>query len=204
MKTTLDINDFFNPNGLQEYLRAPIRIDGRVLASTDHICIVMDDDDSAVDCHDDKLENITKILNMINADHAWVPMPANLVMPEKHTCKICNEIGTATVTECKECEGEGEVELENDYNSYTCECKTCDGDGSIIKTGGTDKCKKCNGEGMLYNKKDYVTILGVHVNPNYLNLIVNVPGIEIAGYPEKRELHFKLGDTRGLIMGIQQ
>jgi hypothetical protein len=205
MKTALDINDFFCPTEMRAYLQAPVRVNGKVVASTGHICIVVPDtEQETINCPEDKKESFIKLLGKINENHNFVSIPTDLVMPVKSTCAVCGGTGKAAETLCKECHGDGEVELESDYNEYSCECKSCDGMGTLIEKGGDDKCQRCHGEGSLYNERDYVTVLGVHVNPNYLNLIINVPEIGVFSCPEKRELHFKLGDVRGIIMCVQK
>jgi hypothetical protein len=99
----------------------------------------------------------------------FVPMPTIEEIGETTVCPKCK--GDSDGGECPECDGEGNVTLETDYNSYECECKTCGGEG----TG----CKECNDMGYLEPTPKCV-IDGSTYTTGYIRLFMEIPGARIA------------------------
>lgn len=61
-------------------------------------------------------------------------------------CGACH--GDGTLQDCPECDGEGVVSLDNEYNEYECECKTCGGEAALpgdLVEGRN--CSVCGGTG---------------------------------------------------------
>ena len=90
--------------------------------------------------------NVEKVLDL-NPEPAdgYVDAPGidGLQIPECPHCK-----GKEYSPVCEECDGSGEVILENDYHEYECTCKTCGGDGEH------ERCSKCHGTGYLIDSAD--------------------------------------------------
>jgi hypothetical protein len=196
----IDINNFFNPLEYREWLRNPILTNGFKLATNGHIAVIIPDieGNEYAGSHEDSIRNI---FSMITSKHEFLPIPTDIVFPESHQCKVCKGTGFSHSAHCNECEGDGEVYLTNEFNDYQHDCKSCSGAGSIVEVGGDIKCKYCN-DGVAYEVNDSVQILNLNIKPKYLNYILDVPGIEVAPYPEKKELYFKVGEINGLICGM--
>lgn len=77
---------------------------------------------------------------------------------------------------CEECEGNGTVELENDFNSYEFTCKSCDG--------------RCNHE-----VKETVTFDGsdLKFDAKYVRKLAKLPNVQIAIDSEKLCFQFEPG-----------
>ena len=199
---TININDFFDPYEMRDYLSSPFNLNGRTIASNGYLIISFPQFGEFPEWDKSHYVDMGKITSQIYIDRDFKPMPDNLKFPDLVQCGVCAGTGKASVVKCQECDGEGEVELENDFHIYEFECKSCDGDGEIITKGGNDECENCSGSGSAYLITDYVDVMGVYVRPQYLNLITNVTGIEVFPDKEDRKLFFKCGDIRGLIMGM--
>lgn len=83
------------------------------------------------------------------SEYSIQPMSALTVTKEAGLCFQCDGVGINTEfdadADCEECDGDGEVELDNDYNDYICECKSCGGTGKVDSADGI--CDSCNGKG---------------------------------------------------------
>jgi hypothetical protein len=129
-----------------------------------------------------------------------VPMP-EFALPPMETCVTCRGSGKASKTACEECEGEGMVELSNDYSTYyDVTCKSCDGDGHEIAAGGDDDCPDCSGVGSKWRYDAHVRIGAVAINPKFALGLRGADGLTIATTPN--HLHFRCGEYRGVIMGM--
>lgn len=206
----LNIENFHNKDDYRTYLRQPFQLDGKTVATSGHVMLVIPQHGDYPDCPDKFVSNARTVLeriNHVNAHEQFLPIPADLKLPEKIECGTCTGLGKATIIRCKECSGEGEVDFSNDYNSYSMDCKTCDGDGDIIKTGGTHCCPTCAGTGSVFPKPSRIELLGIGVDANLLALMMNEPGIELCATKSPVDqvsgLFFRAGDTLGLIMGMR-
>jgi len=110
----------------------------------------------------------------------WHPLP-DINWPDSSICEICLGSGWVSAKDCKECGGDGEVELHNKFSSYLCDCASCGGDGEIIQAGGDDfVCESCAGSGVSPSKRwASINVLGVDVQEKYLRLI-NYPFVQVA------------------------
>jgi len=198
----ININDFFCHDDIRDYLTTPFNLNGMTIASTGYILVSFPKFGEFPDWDESNKVNMKNIVAPIYIDHNFIPIPDNLTIPKPSQCKVCEGSGKSWVIKCQECDGAGEVELENDFNTYHAECKSCEGEGDAIVKGGNEDCDNCSGSGMAYLKTDYVDVLGVTVNPEYMNLLINVTGIEIFPDIENRRLYFKCGEIRGLIMSM--
>ena len=136
-------------------------------------------------------------LDFVTLNAALVEIP-DFPQPKPEKCTVCKGVGK--ISKCPECEGEGEVLLENDYNEYECTCKTCDGDGSV--SGADSICSSCNGTG----KKKVVAKIAVgctHLSSHYLNMLKELPGMKIAPTEPVKGNYFKWDEGDGLIMPMR-
>jgi hypothetical protein len=87
------------------------------------------------------------------------------------TCPRCK--GTKERQKCPECHGGGEVELKNEYHTYTCECQSCGGGGHDVD------CEKCDGTGFVL-AREYYDLGGVRMKAEPLVLLSALPDCAIA------------------------
>ena len=129
------------------------------------------------------------------------PMP-DIQLPHAHPCKRCRGTGLTKAEVCPECEGEGEVEARNDFNTYRgLDCQTCEGEGEIYQPGTGDQCSKCGGDGRAFTWRETVAVLGVALNPKYAEQLLQMPDLEVKAEPNK--LIFRSGKRWGAIMGMK-
>ena len=198
----MDINDFFDPNNYRQWLRAPFNIDGRTCATNGYILLTMPQYGSFNKGVESITTGVRSILESMK-EVDFKPMPF-IEMPEKETCNTCNGEGKALRSICEECDGEGEVDAETDYNTYPgLECKTCKGDGETITQGGEKDCQDCHGIGKRYNKPIPVELEGMYVSNQLLSLIINDKDVQIGKIEDKDMLAFRSGDQTGVIIGMR-
>lgn len=147
-----------------------------------------------------QLQAIQKGLN----NFEWSDMP--VIKPEHYRiCDSCNERGKKPAREvgCAECKGSGQVELENDYNSYEVNCKSCDGDGNEF-AGGMVVCDQCNG---LSKHLHYVPVLKANedwaMNGQYVQLFKDLPNIKLSWHESYGYFVFKFSGGFGLVMPMR-
>lgn len=144
-------------------------------------------------------------------------LTGDLVQIEPEPCSECNGSGRSSRTTCPECDGEGEVELESDYNTYEVDCKMCRGNGYIKhKTNDMTApcCEVCDGSGKAYGRNQRVSILSADIQPQYFDLIKSLDGVEVCAlklnnYQDDLSLGFRQvinGQvvSIGLIMGLRK
>lgn len=198
----MDINEFCAAkDDPREFMREPFSLNSRTVATTGYALLSISSDEERNECPDDKRSIIEDVLNRLHK-RSFIPIPAH-TYPEKEACVSCGGSKKARKENCEECDGEGEVDAETDYNTYHgMECKTCNGEGVTIWTGGDEDCPDCNAAGEVYPRGSMVDIGGVLINPSYLSLIVNEEGLMVSPSPEEHMLYFKAGDSEGVILGI--
>lgn len=200
----MDIKDFYNPVEGREYCRAPFNFNGRTIATNgvSLLSMPLNEEYQAKPPHGQTLEVITKIMNDIDSA-IFKPMPL-LDMPDKVICSWCKGNKKASRVGCIECQGEGEVDAETDYNTYySLECKSCDGDGYKIDTNSEDDCQHCNGTGSVFERPTPVLVDNINVDVTILSTIINSENLEISVQPDKYMLLFRSGDFNGAIMGMR-
>ncbi len=202
----MNINDFCNKHDYREYFREPFNIGERTIASNGYVLLSVPrcvDNAHGDDLPEKLCETILRMLDDLQAQQ-FAPLPTDITMPEPNDCPSCKGTGHAKRTECPECEGEGETIAETDHNEYEVLCKTCSGDGFVLSSVGNEdeECENCDGTGKVYDRYAHVRINGVVINANYLNLIKDAPGLEVAADTQKRVLYFRALDQEGIIMGI--
>lgn len=200
MESSMNIKDFFAENDRRDYLKQPFNIDGRTVASNGHILLSTQLCAEYDELKEGEAAGIKRVLAGFDATKL-TPMPI-IPLPDPVECSICGGRGTAHRTQCFECDGEGEVTLENCFNDYECECKSCEGDGFIVSKHDTETCFSCNGDGSHYRSRESADVLGVKANMNYLKLIINAPDLHVFADAEANMLWFKSGDDYGVMMGM--
>jgi hypothetical protein len=151
-----------------------------------------------------KLESQLQAIQRGLNNFEWIDMP---IIKEDHykTCDACNEHGKvpARDTGCSECKGSGQVELENDYNTYEVDCKSCDGDGNEL-LGGMESCDCCKGSKKHLN---YVPVLKANddwsLNGQYVLLFENLPKVKLYWHEKYEYFLFKFTNGFGVIMPIR-
>ncbi len=202
MIAKIDINNFFDPDDYREFIRSPVMIGNAVMASNGYVCVTMPINSDHPEWPVNSNSLLEDIFNMMTTEYDFLPMPTDIIFPDQIDCAVCSGSGFFSVKNCDECDGNGELDIDSDYNTYTVYCKSCSGDGDIIQKGGTEKCASCTGTGKVYDKESGIMVFGVKVAPKYLKLIFDVPGIEVFGDAYERRLFFRQGEIRGLIMGM--
>jgi hypothetical protein len=127
---------------------------------------------------------------IIQQDH--YPLP-DFPAPEKHPCKECR--GKGKDYTCPECDGDGEIEWDTNYNSYSTECKLCLAERIIHGI-----CPVCNGSGYYY-KPESLLIGAQFYDKRYLAMIRDLPDSRFApGHSTKEPGHFVFTDGDGIVM----
>jgi len=122
---------------------------------------------------------------------------------EKKKCSWCRGSGRTQI--CQECDGDGYVELENDFNQYSAECKTCRGEGET--PGGPEKCSNCDGTGQAYvDKYDHVDIGDVRLGKKLLDKIKDLPGVRLGPVDgaERQQVAFCFDGGDGILMTMMK
>lgn len=127
-------------------------------------------------------------------------------------CTNCNKNGYVTKrgTGCFECGGSGEVELENDYNTYDVECKSCDGTGDET-LGGWENCEVCSGtkKHLMFVRADIPTLdlteRSWTLNAQILQEFIHLECLKVAWVSEKgMELFlFKFSGGAAIVMPMK-
>lgn len=138
-------------------------------------------------------------------DDKWISVSVIDGLGVEHTRK-CNSCGgSGKITECDECDGDGEVSWESPGGyDYSAECKRCHGDG--VLSGGTATCDNCSGVGTVPTTI-HVVIGGVRLNLSLLSVIAKLPNAMIA--PSVAEgcrtpITFKFDGGMGIIMQMRE
>jgi len=131
------------------------------------------------------------------ANAALVEIP-DFKQPDPEVCIICK--GRGKISNCPECDGEGEVTVGNDFHDYECECLTCFGEGKVF--GNDAICSECNGTG---NKKTFAKVqVGMtFFSSHYLTMLRELQGIKVSATSELGPQYFKWDGGDGLLMPMR-
>lgn len=126
---------------------------------------------------------------------------------KKFMCNQCNPKSIRNPRRCRECDGEGWIEWNTDFNHYDHDCKSCDGEGVGPGLWMTKDCPECHGTRI---NDDYdavwefgsnfyrMTILGVLVHN--LKKLRFFPDADVV----ENGLGFKFDGGDGAIMKIKR
>ena len=124
----------------------------------------------------------------------WVdPPPYRLEDAEQ--CSTCR--GTGTVSECPECDGDGEIEFDTEFHTYYVTCKSCDGDG--VFAGPGRPCPVCKGAG----RKLFTPVKWQRgfISMKHLDRIKVLPGLKLSLHGDPLEIiRFRFDGGVGLLM----
>lgn len=192
--TDIRLEDFTSQYDVRTFLRTPFNRDGKTCASNGHAVVLFPENPDYAELDEKHKLKISHFVAEIEAA-VFMPLPANITLPEPIQCGVCKGTGKAREIDCDECEGEGEVCFSNDHHDYEFPCKSCEGKGLKVAVGICDNCK---GTGKAFNLINGVKIGDIYIDPNYLSLIIHAPDLQICALPDK--LLFKSGDISGAIM----
>lgn len=123
------------------------------------------------------------------------------------TCLRCPP-GTPVEGVCEECEGEGDVKLDNDFNTYICDCKSCDGTGSSVNSENLI-CKNCQASiPEAKHKPDdagRVSVDGLDIDEYYYMMLLKLgPSVRVFAtkFAHGRILAFSAGEMQGMLMSL--
>lgn len=188
----LDITKFTADEDYRAWLNRVFDFNGFLAASNSHYVVIDTSTKSKFygfpkfeDCAPksrDLFEKVDQILN--NSDSFdWHEMPdISKIAPNE--CSECDKNGYVRKHSgpCLECDGDGEVVLKSDYNTYVVDCKRCDGEG--VEFSGLEKCPNCLGTKKSYR---FVPILLENqsnkawaLNAAYALRFSNLNGLQIA------------------------
>ena len=193
----IDIKKFCAEGDIRDVLNAPFLFENKIIASNGHIIVILPNDGkNEYQQFADSNFNPKRVIDTIESPSVWTAFnKSEIVFPEKVVCVVCNGLGKAEKEECEECEGEGEVELENGYSTYSgLSCKSCDGGGYILKESTDETCLECAGTGKVDQYISAVEILGLKIRVKYLRLIIDEENLEFAVDDKKDKLIFRCGD----------
>lgn len=119
----------------------------------------------------------------------WHTIPQSDIDACKKVCRACD--GTGLVYVCPECGGDGDLDFETEYNTYTVKCESCDGFGSVKDQGDeTQKCEKCEGSGGTWDKRvDYTDgFLRASLASYEVSLLNRLPDLRFGTVPNPDDL----------------
>ena len=202
----IDIKSFCAIGDIRDVLNAPFVFENKIVASNGHIMVIVPNDGNNEYAHCPSNFNVKRLIDIVESPSEWTACnKSEIVFPEKIVCAECIGSGKLERKECEECDGEGEVDLENDYSTYYgLECKSCGGDGYILNKSTDKTCSVCAGAGNVDGYMSAVEILGLKIQVKYLRLIMDEENLEFAANDEKDMLIYRCGTgISGAIMSVR-
>mgnify|MGYP005991662663 CR=1 FL=1 len=194
----MDITRWCAKQDSRRYLTVPFNYGARTFACNGHIMISIPSEHGYPEIQENLKSVMTGFLD--TTGKTFVPWPSDLNLPEPTKCSTCKGTKKVKVTKCKECEGSCEVELENEFNSYSCQCKSCNGEGDIKSIGEGPSCYECLGFGDSFEPYAQTLLAGVRIYSKYARLLKSIGSVEISGGGDK--LYFRSGEAQGVILGL--
>lgn len=195
-------SDIIETNEVREYLRKPFNLCGMSVATNGHVALFFPEDKQYEPCRE-KVEKYLSVVLDTAKKAEYVELPA-IKQPKKIECPTCRGSKKASTKDCEECEGDGVVDLENNYSTYfDVECKSCDGEGQFVVLDTDKPCSHCNGSGVVYEDYAAVEILGIKIAARYADLLTTEKEIEVFANHKDTQLYFRYPDHYGVIMGMR-
>lgn len=196
-------------NDGRDYLTKPQQLGDHVAHVNGHVMLITPGRAPAggAEMPEDARARFEKLAGMALSDELdWQPLDIP-PPPDPMPCKTCGGSGKELAGR-PECDSEGELELESDYNWYCVECKTCDGTGYHPNRNSESMCPTCKGTSKNWRESQRHEVLGVTVQWAYLSRLYNQPGIRVARSSLEYLLIFRqdIDGQRvacGLIMGMR-
>lgn len=187
-------------------LRQPFEHNGCTYYTDWHVLVVVDGvgfEENAIQDQDDSF--VKMVIDCLNEAFEaaiygeFVDPPATVF--EKEKCRYCK--GTGKLTECEECDGEGYIEFETDFNSYSVECKSCDGEGTV--SGGSGVCNNCGGEGVVIESAplEFGKSAQFKLNSVLVEKLLSLPSIKINTNPNNGTYAIEFNGGKGVVMGMR-
>ena len=148
--------------------------------------------------------SIDKCLWAEHDDVQWMDLPT-IDLETLEPCDECH--GTLTVPgmkACPECDGEGEVCLENDHNEYECMCKTCDGEGEVPSRVHVTDCTSCDSTGKDIGQENPVQIGEAHIQIRYVLRMARLAGARVGQVSQWHDpVPFVFDSGSGFVMPVR-
>lgn len=207
--TTIEIQKFCSTHDVREYCLAPFNQDGWTIATNGHVLVAIPESDDFAKNPGPGKNSATKLLEL-DFVHDWRPGPDFDIPADAgfKDCPTCAGRGKCEITDCPECNGKGEVEWDSGYHTYEDDCLSCLGSGEVGVESDDVDCFDCNGSGKVVDIYDNIPVLGIPFQPQYVRLINNHPGLEVALSADKakgiifRQIIGGKQVARGAMMGL--
>jgi len=158
-----------NGNDFRKFLQKPIQLDsGSVYSNGAAFVFENGGNGEIIGKHSEHIAEVVfgfiEKINNYSGDYIHLPSV------EESDC-LCGDCGGAGVKEksCIECDDNGEIEFENDYNggrsSYDVTCASCNG---FPQKGRP--CDTCEGMKLCANRNNFLEISKVYFDPYYILL----------------------------------
>jgi len=199
----VDLKKYCAQNDTRKWLTEPFNIKDRTAATNGLIIVSVPKTGGYSDMERKTL--LPSIEKLITLRPTYTSCP-DIDLPRSTACTTCEGARKAEVSICHECEGEGKITFETDYNEYVVECASCCGDGEIINVGGDHDCPACSGTGKEYPHDARVNLDGVDfpIAAACAALLKEFDNLQIDADNEARCLYFKSGDVIGALMGLRR
>ena len=202
MNKDIDLQLFCGVDDYRPYLHTPFNVGEFTYATNAHLAVrvVKRAEFDVPQGAEDKIETALPAYfeGIDNAEYKKLPA----IHLRKTDCDECCGTGFIQKYCCPECDGDGEVGLDNDYNSYTFDCKTCDGEGTVSRQV-KDKCPECDGEKVvLSGKHNAANLDGGRVNMILFSKFAALPNITYAYIVDKGLYAFKFDGGEGILMTL--
>lgn len=182
---------------IREPLRKPWRLNGSIYMTNGHILLRIADDGR--DVPDAAGRPDAEVLFKKNVRAEFAPLPN---LPSKKTVGLCYQCGGRGVwsaADCEDCNGQGCF----DHGNHEYQCKECDGDGRVEMEGAAESlCDVCDGDG---ESTMHGTDIGdARFATHYLRRLTLLPGLTVSIAGETDPMVFNFDGGAGLLMPMRK
>jgi hypothetical protein len=198
----IDLKPYCLTEKFRPYLAAPFSIGEFTYATNGHVLVrVPRREDAPEYAGPRKLEAMLASLAGPHGPASAIPDLKTILQTKK--CDVCD--GSGWVAQCEKCGGDGFIECCECGQEKDCE--DCSETGHFPAKAGEDDakiCEDCAGKGVEFSEQ-YVALSDKNVfQVKYLNLILELPKVEIALADEQSPSVFFFEGGCGLIMGCRR